>query len=110
MTDLTDFLLARIAEDETMVRVVQRRGMSPIEVFAQVGGTRTEITPPWGPARLMAECETKRRIVMRCASHFTRTPHPDTDPASADTAIAFTLLTLASPYRDHPDYSPGWAT
>lgn len=57
------------------------------------------------PARVLAECEAKRRIVEmhaydwnpRCLCMACDTPGP-----------CATLRTLALPYRDHSDFDPAW--
>ena len=94
MSDLTDFLLARIAEDEAWAES---------ETFPQP--FRFEA------ARVLAECEAKRRIVDRCerdmvaegesASGYDIIAH--TDALARDT-----LEFLALPYADHPDYREEW--
>jgi len=119
VSDLTEFLLARIAEDEAVAR-------------EQAATTQTGIALEWerdvdygeryltiDPARILAECEAKRRIVdlhataavwqLECPTcavgafedHGTaevdREPHP-----------CGTLRALALPYADHPDYRPEW--
>lgn len=95
---ITEFLLARIAEDE--------------------GLTKYQRPHDLGNARWAAECEAKRRIVAL---------HPDrgwekceTCPTGAvrveygepmqplDDWPCFTLRVLAAVYADHPDYDQGW--
>ena len=84
---LTEFLLARIAEDERRVGFV--RGFIPDE------GDQGEYI---NPARVLAECEAKRRIVEHCDfDHLARSPG---DP--------YVLRLLALPYADHPDYREEW--
>lgn len=53
----------------------------------------------WDPARLLAECEAKRRIVDRCGGSL------ESDCGEYERAFALTVLReLATPYADHPDY------
>lgn len=96
---LPNFLLARIAEDEAVARA---RGQTSSE------GVRGR---PWvkpTPARVLAECAAKRRIV----EHHTATParrHPGYDCKWCGmTWPCFDLRNLAPPYADHPDCRPEW--
>lgn len=92
MTTLTDFLLARITEDEEQAReFVQYED----DVYETAGWLR--------PTRVLAECEAKRRIVglkicMACDIEGQDCTHQDD-----------TLALLAGVYSDHPDYDPSWA-
>jgi hypothetical protein len=93
---LTEFLLARIAEDEECWRE-----------------WLSEDSPgPW--EQLLAECEAKRRIVERAASEIAKADAKDSEQIerSFDAGSAFfahnTLLDLATPYADHPDYDEAW--
>jgi hypothetical protein len=84
---LTEFLLARIANDERDARQRIQMGEGRISAYK---------VPP--PARIHAECEAKRRIVGlhpcdNCGAAF--------DPCE-------TLRLLALPYADHPDYREEW--
>ncbi|MCB9376995.1 MAG: hypothetical protein H6515_14165 [Microthrixaceae bacterium] len=100
---LTDFLLARIAEDE-----------------AAVQGARIAD----GPARVLAECEAKRRIVALVEPEWTedgrvaywepalmRYRHARDFPVLDHSYIRAwedVLRVLALPHADHPDYDDGW--
>ncbi len=90
---LTAFLLARIADDEEGARLDladdQRRGFAD-SGYAEWG---------WSPARVLAECEAKRRIV----GHFSR--HR---PEFWGGIASVPLGALASVYADHPDYDESW--
>lgn len=87
--NLTDFLLARIAEDEEAARewcavLLSReleQGSEPFD-FEAVHG-------PGDPIRVLAECEAKRRIV--------------------EWLPEWTVLRLlALPYVGHPHYDEEW--
>lgn len=83
---LTEFLLARIAEDEADAEANRPTGrlLGPRERYA----------------RRVAECEAKRRIVELLApvvtARFTEVRPRDT------------LRHLAAVYADHPDYRDEW--
>lgn len=151
---LTEFLLARIAEDEEAARACAEAFPSPWEVadrgwrvriyaaanvpdvgdHAEPGDERApcviEVEPErhhdllnqggWlsdrvehiarhDPARVLAECEAKRRIVERCSA-----PRPGDEWDGLDwdgdlRAVAESVLVaLAAVYADHPDYRDEW--
>lgn len=90
VTGLTEFLLARIAEDESRVR--------DLGVGTPQGDALME------PLRLLYECTSKRMIVavhsispatQRCSHDGT--PYP-----------CLTLRALALPYGDHPEFRAEW--
>lgn len=95
MSALADFLLARIAEDEARAEYVHDYGS-------------WSSTDHYTPARVLAECEAKRRIVdlhapiegavwptCSCCGMY--------GEADVDWPCA-TLRALALPYADHDDY------
>lgn len=93
MIDLPEFLLARFAEDENTARFAP----STAE-WAWRPETPGPLSPlalalP-DPARIVADCEAKRRIVQAC----------NYDGMTAD----HVLECLALPYSDHPDYRQEW--
>lgn len=110
---LTEFLLARIAEDEADA---QSASPSPWRVTYDEGdfglttydypSDRVVVRTPepydqdhvarWQPSRVLAECEAKRRIVEEVLPI-----HPDYDPL-------YVQRLLALPYADHPDYDQSW--
>ena len=82
MTDLADFLLARIAEDE-------ERGQSLVTQWFDVGNACQSCGTDG--ARVIAECRAKRRIVEAYGG-----------------AVWPVLILLALPFADHPDYRQEW--
>lgn len=147
--DLTDFLLARIAEDEEVARTASPAPWLYTTVESVGGGALYDKTRTIGslhyeqpnehdgrivrhlleheadangahiarhdPARVLAECEAKRRIVAAhpVVQHGTDGRGPEDEwecrkcyeyPASWCT----TLRALALPYADHPDYREEW--
>lgn len=89
MSDLTEFLLARIAEDEASL---------------------PEGFDCWyPPERYAAECEAKRRIVEDFEilhADYGVTHDPSTEARRFQALIA--AARLASVYADHPDYREEW--
>jgi hypothetical protein len=127
---LTEFLLARIAEDEERAQFVAR----------QIEGNNWAPFEPWKlswhdeydllciePSRALAECEAKRRIVelhpiyrgpriqqvqSGGVDFGCETCHA-LDRINDDSIIEAlgycdTLLAMAPPYADHPDYREEW--
>ncbi|MCW2950823.1 MAG: hypothetical protein JWN41_1836 [Thermoleophilia bacterium] len=99
---LTEFLLARIAEDESQARM---RIQSGEPKYAPV---------PWGcPSanRVLAECEAKRQIVDEHADYGS---YGKTCQTCSESDIdnkpwpCPTLRALALPYADHPDCRDEW--
>lgn len=182
--DLTEFLLARIAEDEAAARAAidpdrpgthwhwvmdandtpvrhghlqraqddgesvslrtveeypTRSGVGPLPHFVvqsgDVHGIGGEHIARWDPARVLAECDAKRRIIELHASWpvLVETP-PELTQSDSPTEMTFRLTqqiawttqdeyrkrfgnepptapmirTLALPYADHPDYRQEW--
>lgn len=109
---LTEFLLARIAEDEAAARgilpglLIRRdREIHPGESHG-FGFVWTS------PNRVLAECEAKRRIVTEFTSAVDWSqdadcPMPDLYRTRAGTVLDVLRL-LALPYADHRDYRPEW--
>lgn len=109
---ITEFLLARIAEDE-------RRASSPDAAWSMhwpecdfpgdiPGSCTCNLT-----ARVLAECEAKRRIVDECRSAAHWATQSDCDAPASYLMVAGVLegavRNLALPYADHPDYDPAWS-
>ena len=110
MTTLTEFLLARIAEDEAG----PWRHFQVDDIYYSCPATRD---PEWAgdldvgeeycdcgmPARrvrMLAECEAKRRIVnLGDDGTFSETPSG---------TIAWVVMELATVYADHSDYDETW--
>jgi Family of unknown function (DUF6221) len=106
---LEEFLLARIAEDERMATPVQDHPMfdgTGIMITDYGRGPRMGINSNvaaymarFDPARVLAECEAKRRIVKLVS---------DVKWTGSYAVRDEVLETVALPYADHPDYLPEW--
>lgn len=98
MTDITDFLLARIAEDE-----YDARRAVPL---ASAGlATDSDGRLLIDPARVLAECEAKRRIV---EAHSAWDENEWQSPAYFSAPMDEVLALLALPYVGHPDFREEW--
>ena len=120
---LTEFLLARIAEDEADARLAMQHfktgewthdgsiyaGHEMDEVVDWVYNEAWAHIARHDPARVLAECEAKRRIV---ELHGPDQPYCDLNFSNADHAYfegpCQNLQLLALPYADHPDYREEW--
>lgn len=90
--NITDFLAARIAEDEAEARKYQRYEDQILE------------TAGWfDPSRVLAECASKRALLT-----LFRTGAKFEVSAGGETGWISPLTILAIPYRGHPDYDPEW--
>lgn len=121
MTTLTEFLLARIAEDEAAAREVldarlRDRERSPADYgsdrdpttdlsrWTAEGNGGDPVLAETG-ARALSECEVKRRIIHQHSNWETNaTMTADYWSAPMD----HVLECLALPYADHPDFRDEW--
>lgn len=116
MKHLTDFLLARIEEDEALALAVDPRlaSSSANRGSPHPPGTATYIGA-LGVRRVLAECEAKRRIIEEAntaaaaAEVLHRLGQDDPAIASEATVMREVLRVLATPYADHPDSSDFWS-
>jgi hypothetical protein len=92
---VTEFVLARIKEDEAAARV-DLDGDAWGNPYSE--GTGIELT--FTAERVLAQCAAMRKIVEHCVeqAHYTDTP-PD---------AVFTIRALASIWADHPDWREEW--
>lgn len=107
MSDLTEFLLARIAEDEEAAKRAERWFLVDFNnAENDEHGTRHK------PARVLVECDVKRQIVAfadQCHRDEERFGPGDAVMTSRYGAALVALRFLALPYAAHPDYDPAWS-
>lgn len=92
---IVDFLLARIAEDEVGAKRHAVRAKIEVPGETLVWWERVA-------ARVLAECEAKRRIV----AEFTDSNLYTIESEYLEEGV---LGALASVYADHPDFRPEWS-
>jgi len=95
---ITEFLEARIAEDEAAARADSDE-MARSSVSIQFD-CDTQVR--FNPARVLAECEAKRAVIgwwIEGLIGYVR----------VDDELTCPLLPLAAVYKDHPDYQQEWA-
>jgi len=129
---LSEFLIARIAEDEAAAQGASpgpwRLNAEGYEVLAvddvtaaeahALSGERQQNTAAhiarYDPTRVQAECEAKRRIVQIHTStseevdHGLRSGEKYWTTNSEPAVPCSTLMALALPYAEHPDFRDEW--
>ena len=97
---ITEFLLARFAEDEEKARNL----LGVLEEWHETHAWAA--FQFWLPSqrRLIADCEAKRQIVQDCAPGYGAGDYY----AGKDSLHAEVLMRLALPYAGHPDYRQEW--
>lgn len=97
MSDLTEFLLARVAEDEADASAASEHRLWVISQADDRIVNDAGHMQRFMPSRILAECEAKRRIVSLCSPII-----------PSDCGVPEVLNALALPYADHPDYREEW--
>lgn len=106
MSDLTEFLLARIDERKRLIESLTRAGAvnlpsgKVMKIYDGTTWTPILIEPKY----MLAECEAHRRIVEEAQRYSPELEHGD----NGEWAFDFVLRALASAYVDHPDWKPEW--
>lgn len=140
MNELVEFLLARIAEDKAVIRrLLDYFEGSPLyedgmDDMAKLRAVQDDTGVGWGgeyvdisisPARFLAECEAKRKIVNAYQGELilrniyqsaeARALEDDEQAtlrrssAARARGLEIALQALASVHADHPDYPEEWA-
>jgi hypothetical protein len=107
---LTDFVEARIAEDEAEARKVE--APLPVRGYATVtlAATDTIAALYVDPARVLAQCAAMRKIVESAEwaeSMWTNDSTPYTRGCVVASRVA--VESLASIWSGHPQFDPAWA-
>lgn len=131
---ITEFLLARIAEDEA---VAQRAASFGADFIGYDTGDRSDAwrgeAGPYDPTRVLAECEAKRRIVEQLQRHerlVIANSEKQTEASCGGLAnqeqitalrthgwelsgrleaLRMAADSLVAVHADHPDYDEAWA-
>jgi hypothetical protein len=126
VTDLAEFLLARIAEDEDQARYLDSEGAEYAAMYGMPGEWQS--VGLYDAKRALAECEAKRRIAEEHECEATKVVLAPFDPSTGErrpvewdltcrvcgwaddnpSGGCATLKLLALPYADHPDYREDW--
>ena len=107
---LTEFLLARIAEDENESASLHRIGCN--FMIDGLGGAPLDSCDCDGPARVLAECAAKRGVLDLHGSNEYHSKYfcecQDMDGIIMGEEPCDTKRFLALPYWAHPDYRDEW--
>jgi hypothetical protein len=104
---MSDFLLARIAEDEWVAGTASEVISGPAQLGRHLwtwGDGRLEVTR----ARVLAECQAKREIVAELSPCVDYDRDKFIVQPSVERLARATLQHLAAVYADHPDYREEW--
>jgi Family of unknown function (DUF6221) len=108
VNELADFLLARIDEESALAAAADQdaQQLGPITDDLPAGSEDRRVAHMfrWSPARVLAECEARRRIIEDYLAQL------DSHRAGWDarTPRDLALRALALPYADHADYRSEW--
>ena len=97
---LTEFLLARIAEDEEWAMTSASTSTPGSFTRDNYGALLIQ------PTRVLAECEAKRRIIELANEQWGELDLYTTGEIPPEWVRVLELLAL--PYADHPDYRQEW--
>ena len=115
-TDLATWLLAQVQADADVINAAVRRtnAWSRLDVpWLKVKRTQPELRKAdetllavWDPDRLLAECDTKRRIIETYqGAVFTQECHPEYEGNNGYVqALCDVLRLMAVVYKDRPGY------
>jgi len=122
--DLDQFLLARIAEDKRIATDAATASGQEEWALADLPGSgpphdrAAEHVARHDPARVLAECGARRRLVLACRdigpdrAFLGARPEGLADfplnPTDQHQLAAVTLALLALPYEGHPEYRREW--
>jgi hypothetical protein len=102
VTALADFLLARIAEDAAASDEWHNMTTDDFGALQTFGECECG-----GKARVLAECEAKRRIVADYADAISENLYSEWGQA-ARYGLHRAITALAQPYADHPEFREEW--
>lgn len=113
---LTEFILARIAEDEEFANAASLSWWSEDDLLAAYDALSEDshrmadarLAARHDPARVLAECEAKRRIVDNYSTLRAAEQAGESVAGVATVALHRSLRYLASVFADHPDYREEW--
>ena len=122
MTTLTEFLLARIAEDEAVARdaSVDQWGQEVKDASDWVSlvqsverdstAAQDELVRRHDPARILRECEAKREVIAHYEAYAREAGrNPDVFAlVKMSEAVEGILVELAKVHSDHPDFRDEW--
>ena len=119
--NITEFLEARIAEDETEAgaasvsmhgKIHEDRGdwsMYVLGAERDSTNAQDDFIVKWWPYRVLAECAAKRKIIEQWVDPDSISLTMGDVDAGHTMGIDSAVRALAAVYADHPDYQQEWA-
>lgn len=104
---ITEFLEARIAEDEAVVAYPSPHERSGGYSYADVGGLSEVLTV--GTTRVLAECAAKRAIIQWAGQVDAAEDQMAREWGTPEVMAYGILRALAAVYSSHPGYQQEWA-
>jgi hypothetical protein len=105
---LVEFLRARLDEDEQVARAVEPDTDVDVPYTSQAAqAAQYAFLKRFGPARVLAEVDAKRRLIAKYEHYDASARYPDSEGGMAmglEAAVEFAAL----PYAAHPDYREEW--
>jgi hypothetical protein len=105
---LTDFLLARYAEDEAVARAFTGPRWIMADDMPDAWAGLVDHVMRHRPARVLAECEALRTCISILTA-WEPDPTPDERVETPEHDAWRILRALASVYADHPNFDARWA-
>ncbi|SDF64981.1 DUF6221 family protein [Klenkia brasiliensis] len=109
---ITDFVLARVAEDERRAKLGVGQGDEDWAVLIEDGDVIGDVG--WSPHRVLRACYATRCLVAAAQQAARRTGPGDDRSDPHDWLLGFrdgtvaALRPIAEQYADHPDFDPIW--
>jgi len=110
---ITEFLEARIAEDEGLAKA-SIANYTPDEWdnpsrWANHYAADVEFWDTHTPYRVLAECAAKRAVISNVGPYSCSQAHPQFDVYHPDGHLSPVIRAIAAVYASHPDYREEWA-
>lgn len=111
---ITEFLEARIAEDEAEARIAagcpshDPDGQGYVTTVMEMEGSRKYGVIAVDPARVLAECAAKRAIVGTYSAVAANRNVEGSVQWHEERALLTSVRALAAVYKDHTDYLQDW--
>lgn len=115
MSELIEFLRARLDEDEQVARAADEDYLLALSMHVSVAVRDAGFMQDFLPSRVLREIEAKRAILAQeeeARAHYDHIKSSATYPVETSighvVALATVIRHLASVYSDHPDYRDTW--
>ena len=109
---ITDFILARVAEDEAVAEQVSNWDSHLAHELDGFSANAQRFARHVTPARILAQCKATRAVVESHDGGYIKNVGPLTHECdgSYDSIVCETLTALAAVYVGHEDYRAEWSS